>query len=83
MPFASGWSVVADAGALMTYGPSLNASYRRVGWYAARILQGSKPADLPIEQPTEFEMVLNLATAKAIDLQVPPILRAMADRTID
>ena len=83
MPFASGWSVLAEAGALMTYGPSLNASYRRVGWYAARILQGSKPADLPIEQPTEFEMVLNLATAKAIDLQVPPILRAMADRTID
>ena len=83
MPFASGWSVVADAGALMTYGPSLNASYHRVGWYAARILQGAKPADLPVEQPTQFEMVLNLATAKAIDLQVPPTLRAMADRTID
>lgn len=83
MPFASGWSVVADAGALMTYGPSLDASYHRVGWYAARILQGAKPADLPVEQPTQFEMVLNLATAKAIDLQVPPTLRAMADRIID
>ncbi|MFO1158930.1 MAG: ABC transporter substrate-binding protein [Reyranellaceae bacterium] len=83
MPFASGWSVLADAGALMTYGPSLSASYQRVGWYAARILQGAKPADLPVEQPTQFEMVLNLATAKAINLQVPPMLQAIADRTID
>jgi len=83
MPFASGWSVLAEAGALMTFGPSLYASYRRVGWYVARILQGANPADLPIEQPTEFEMVLNLATAKAIDLRVPPILLAMADRIIE
>jgi putative ABC transport system substrate-binding protein len=83
MPFASGWSVVADSGALMTYGPSLEAVYRRVGWYAARILQGAKPGDLPIEQPTAFELVLNLTTARAIGLTVPATLRAEADRVIE
>ena len=83
LPFASGWAMFADSGGLMTYGPSVNGSYRRVGYYAARVLRGAKPADLPIEQPSRFEMVLNLRTAKAIDLKVPDVMIERADRVIE
>ena len=83
IPYASGWSIHADSGALMTYGPSVGWSYHRVGYYAARVLAGAKPADLPIEQPTVFELVLNRGTARAIGLKVPDMLLARADRIID
>lgn len=82
-PVISGWPVFAQSGAICTYGPHLVESYRRLAHFADRVLKGAKTTELPIEQPTKFQLVINLKTAKALQLTIPPTLLARADEVIE
>jgi putative ABC transport system substrate-binding protein len=82
LPAIYGTSGVAEIGGLMVYAPSLSDLWRRAATYVDKILKGSKPADLPVEQPTKFEFIVNLKAAKQIGLTIPPNVLARADKVI-
>jgi putative ABC transport system substrate-binding protein len=83
LPLAGGWGNWAQQGGLMSYGPNIEDMTRRAVTYVDRILKGAEPADLPVQQPTRFELVINLKTATALGLDVPLQLQQRADEVIE
>ena len=82
LPAIYEWPEHVDVGGMMAYGSSLAGLSRRVAWYVEKIFKGAKPAELPVEQPTRFDLVINLKTAKQIGLTIPPNLLARSERVI-
>ena len=82
LPVISAWRIFAEDRAILTYGPEISAVSRRVAYFVDKVLKGAKPADLPVEQPSKFELVVNLKAAKHIGLTIPPNVLARADRVI-
>src|SRR5262249_49386896 len=83
LPTMHGHREYVEAGGLMSYGPSVPAQYRRAADYVDKILRGTKPGDIPVKQPSKFELIINLTTAKTLGLQIPDKLLALADEVID
>jgi putative tryptophan/tyrosine transport system substrate-binding protein len=83
LPMSCGFRELMEAGCLMSYGPHLPDLYRRAAEFADKILRGTRPSDIPVEQPTKFEFVINLSTARALGIEVPPTLLALADEVIE
>jgi putative ABC transport system substrate-binding protein len=82
LPAMYDWKMYVDAGGFMSYGPSLPGIYQRAATYVDKILKGAKPADLPVEQPTKFELIINLKAAQALGLTIPPTLLFQTDEVI-
>jgi putative ABC transport system substrate-binding protein len=83
LPLAGGWGAWARAGGLMSFGPNPDEIAARAVDYVDKILRGAKPADLPIQQPTKFELIINAKAAKTIGIEVPPVMLARADQVIE
>ncbi len=83
LPTMHGFGEFVEGGGLISYAPNFASLYRRIAEFVDKILRGAKPTDLPVEQPTKFDLVINLITAKALGLEIPPTLLARADEVIE